>query len=77
MTKEETFFEVYELFEDRLNQLGYIRADDIWLICRGRTEKSYVTICNVFRETMATMIEQGKAIKEKQGVYRILKANTK
>lgn len=77
MTKEETFFEIYDLIEDRLNQLGPITADAAWRICRGNTDKSYVTICNVFREVMKTMIEQGKVIQEKRGQYKILKPNNR
>lgn len=77
MVNEDTFTEIYDLFENRLNQLGPIRTDDIWRICRGKTQRSYVTISNVFRECMNSMVEQGKATYEKRGLWEIKKPNCK
>jgi hypothetical protein len=74
--KEKTFDEIYELFEHRLNVIGDIRANDIWLLCRFKTRKGYCTITTVFRMCITTMIEQKKAVRVRQGVYKILKPNT-
>ena len=75
MTKEDTFYEIYDLLEERLNQLGHICTNDAWIICREKTQRSYATICKVFRECMSAMVEQGKAEVVKEGQYKILKPN--
>lgn len=78
MIKVSTFEEIYELLRDRLNQVGKVRTDDAWQVCRGKTNFSYPMICNVFRECMQAMVEQGKAKKlEKNGVWEIIKPNEK
>lgn len=48
MGKEETFFELYDLLEDRLNQRGHIQAKEAWDICKNYTKKSYNTFYVVF-----------------------------
>lgn len=77
MGKEETFFELYDLLEDRLNQRGHIQAKEAWDICKNYTKKSYNTFYVVFTSIMETMIEQKKAeiVIGERGVYNILKPN--
>lgn len=76
-SKEDTFDSIYELMRDRLKHVGLIRPDDAWHICRGKTSRGYATIVQNFTKIMATMIEQGKAVKERRGLYRIIKPDTK
>jgi hypothetical protein len=78
MSKEETFFEIYDLIEGRLNELGPICTNDAWLICRdNNSTRGYSTICKVFRECMSAMVEQGKAERQRNGQWKIIKPNCK
>lgn len=72
---QKTFDEIYDLLEHRLNQVGSIKAVEAWAICKGKTQHSYVTINNVFRLCMATMVEQRKAQKVCMGRWEIIKPN--
>lgn len=79
-THPKTFDPVYEAMLPLLDELGEIWPDKVWryVTQHHNTGKGYSTICNVFREVMATMIAQGKAEKlDKPGRYRILKPNRK
>lgn len=78
MEKQDTFDELYDLFEGRLNQLGHIQAKDAWALCKDSTHRSYSTFYLVFTSVMETMIEQRKAeaVIGEHGVYNILKPNT-
>lgn len=72
---EANFNEIYDLLEDRLNQLGEIRTEAAWQICRHKY--GYATVTQAFRKIMLTMVEQGKAKKIKNGHYKIVAANVK
>lgn len=73
--REETFEDIYDMLEMRLNQLGDIQAKDAWHICRGKHSYSVITVA--FKGIMHTMMEQGKAEKVKNGHYRIIASNQK
>jgi hypothetical protein len=65
------FDKISELLEYRLNQLGEIRMDDAWQICRRN--HSYGMINRVFRSIMQGMVLQNKAIRHphRRGIYII------
>jgi hypothetical protein len=75
--KESTFDGIYNLLEPRLNVLGEIRANDAWHLCKFRTKYGYNTITTVFRQVIYAMVEQGKAVKIRHGIYKIVKPNNK
>lgn len=70
-TSEQTFFRIYESLEERLNFIGEITSAEAWEIAGG----GYGTVCKTFKSIMNTMIEQKKAIKIRNGKYKILKPN--
>lgn len=72
---QKTFDEIYDLLEHRLNQVGSIKAIEVYTICKGKTTHSYFTIINVFRSCMDTMVEQRKAYKVCMGRWEITKPN--
>lgn len=76
---DETFFELYDLLEDRLNKIGHIQAKDAWDYIKNSTDKSYSTFYSVFNSIMQTMIEQRKAevVMNERGVFNIIKPNCK
>lgn len=75
-SKEETFDRIYTVIEEsgRLNRAGELRTAEIWKICKY---SKYSTIATALRDIMNTMIEQGKAVKLKKGVWRIDTPNQK
>lgn len=75
--RENTYDKIYEALGERLNELGEIKTNESWVICRTKMSSSYSTIAQDFRNIMNTMVEQKKAVKVKHGVWKILKANTK
>lgn len=74
-TKEEAFDKFYEAVSPHLNKLGEIRTGDIWKASGNQFSYSYIT--PNFKTIMDTMVEQGKAIKLRNGLWRIIKPNTK
>lgn len=72
--KEYIFYQIYDLLESRLDQLGEIKTDDAWQICK--ITQNYSTITRTFAEIMKTMVLQKKAVKIGNGKYNILKPNT-
>jgi gamma-glutamylcyclotransferase (GGCT)/AIG2-like uncharacterized protein YtfP len=70
---ERIYNDVYEILENRLNQLGEIRTDEAWKKCKYKFSYSAITVA--FRKIMFTMVEQGKAEKIKNGHYRIIRSN--
>lgn len=64
---------ICDILEYRLNQIGEIRLNDAWIICRRN--HGYSMIGHVFRVIMQGMVEQGKAQRHpgKKGVYLIIK----
>jgi len=75
--KPETFNEIYDLISPRLNVVGDVRTVEAWAIVNGYEENyySFDVVCKVMRLCLFTMMEQHKAIKVQNGVYRILKPN--
>lgn len=71
--KQKEFDRVYDVLGPRLNQLGEVRAGDAWNLAGGHYQ--YTTV--IFKTIMETMIEQGKARREKRGQYMIIKPNEK
>lgn len=73
--RELSYEAIYDILEPRLNQLGEIRTEAAWQICRHKY--GYATVTQAFRKIMLTMVEQGKAKKIKNGHYKIVARNVK
>ncbi len=71
--KDYEYSQIYDLLEPRLDQLGEIAIKDACEIVKW----PYQMVRKVFKETMDTMVEQGKAEKVVNGRYKILKPNRK
>lgn len=76
LTREQLMFDqVYEILEDRLNKLGEISTSEAFQLCRTKVGYNATTVA--FRQIMDNMIEQGKAIRIKNGRYKIIRSNAR
>lgn len=74
-TEGRDFDEVYDLIEDRLDHVGDIGTVDAKSICNPITYIPYGRFCKAFHSIMEIMVQQKKAIKVKNGRWKILKPN--
>lgn len=70
-SKVKTYDDIYNLLQNRLNQVGEITTNDAWRICKY----SYGTTAQAFRGVMEVMVHKGYAEKIVNGRWRILKPN--
>lgn len=69
----DSYNDIYDMIEDRLNKTGEIRTVEVYNMCKGRY--SYSIVQSRFREIMDTMVEQRKAVMVRAGLWNILKPN--
>jgi hypothetical protein len=69
----DTFFDlVYDAVEDRLDLPGVVSAKSIYGLCN---DIPYETVRDIFRKIMDVMVIQNKAIKVRNGQWKIIKPN--
>jgi excisionase family DNA binding protein len=69
----DTFFDrIYDAVEDRLDQPGVISAKSVYELCN---DLPYETVRDVIRKIMNVMLIQNKAVKVRNGQWKIIRPN--
>jgi hypothetical protein len=69
----DTFYDkIYDAIEDRLDQVGIISAKSVYELCN---DLPYETVRDVIRKIMNVMLIQNKAIKVRNGQWKIIRPN--